>query len=379
MIIVFSGSIGRFPVGGHSWTNLQYLIGLRDLGHDVYYLEECGQESWVYNWETEELTTDLDYPTGYIRGCLEPLGFGDRWIYRAGERSAGLPVERFREICREADLMIIRAVPLALWRDEYMWPRRRAFIDVDPGFNQISIVEGRPELIETVNRCESLFTIGQRIGAPDCPIPLGGYRWYKTVSPVALDAWPAVNGAPASDFTCIVQWRGFRDVTHNGVAYGQKDKEFTRFLELPRHVSQTLRIALTGAKPETLTQHGWAVEPGWIVSRTPWTYREFIQNSRAEFSVAKHGYVAMQGGWFSDRSVCYLASGRPVLVEDTGLRDWLPVGLGLVTFRNVADALDGVERINADYATHSRAARLIAEDHFDAVKVLPPLVATATG
>jgi hypothetical protein len=379
MIIVFSGSIGRFPIGGHAWTNMQYLIGLRELGHEVYYMEECGAESWVYNWETEQLTTDLDYPAGYIRTCLDPIGFSHRWIYGAGEYSRGMDVAQFREVCAAADLLLVRAVPLALWRDEYSWPRRRAFIDVDPGFNQIGIVKGEPPMLrETVDRCESLFTIGQRIGASDCESPSTGRPWHKTLSPVALSQW-STSTTTASDFTCVIQWRGFHDVVHNNISYGQKDKEFSRFLSLPASTRQTLRIALTGAAPENLQSHGWKVEPGWIVSRTPSSYREFIQTSRAEFSIAKQGYVRMRCGWFSDRSACYLASGRPALVEDTGISDWLPSGAGLLTFRDPPEALAGIDSINSDYDSHARAARTIAERYFSTERVLPPLLEAATG
>jgi hypothetical protein len=372
--IIFSGSIGRFPVGGHAWTQMQYLAGLHDLGHDVVYLEECGAESWVYDWDSAELTTDLAYPTAYIRSCLEPLGLGARWIYRAGDQAAGMATDEFLSFCEEADLLIVRAVPLALWRPEYMRPRRRAFIDVDPGFIQIDLLNGRADLVEMASRCERLFTIGQRIGAPDCPIPSAGRVWHKTVSPISLPYWPQASARDATHFTTVMQWRGFREVVHEGAVYGQKDKEFPRFLDLPRSTLQPLRVALTGAPPDDLIRHGWEVVVGWESSRTPWSYREFVQTSRAEFSVAKHGYVHMRGGWFSDRSVCYLASGRPVLVQDTGLADWLPVGEGIVTFRDPVEALDGIASINGDYERQCTAARRIAEEHFATGRVLPPLL-----
>lgn len=377
MIIVFSGSIGRFPVGGHAWVQMQYLAGLRALRHEVFYLEDCGEESWVYNWEAEELTTGLAYPAAYVHDCLEPLGLGARWIYRAGEQSTGMGVNEFLEICGQADLLLIWAVPLTRWRDEYGWPRRRAFVDADPGFTQISLANGDPQLAATVERCERLFTVGQRIGAPDCHIPTAGRRWLKTVPPVSLAEWLPTEDGPGTHFTSIMQWRGFRDVAYEGAVYGQKDREFPRFVDLPRLTSQPLRIALTGLAPEELTRHGWEVVPGWRASRTPWSYRAFIQESRAEFGVAKHGYVLMRGGWFSDRSVCYLACGRPVLVQDTGLDDWLPTGEGIVTFRDPQEVLRGIEVINADYDRHGRAARRLAERHFAAERVLPPLLEAA--
>jgi hypothetical protein len=174
-----------------------------------------------------------------------------------------------------------------------------------------------------------------------------------------------------------MQWRGFRDVTYEGVVYGQKDREFPRYIDLPLHTAQPFRVALTGNPPYDLAAHGWEIVPGWIPTRTPESYRAFIEDSRAELSVAKHGYVQMRGGWFSDRSVCYLASGRPVLVEDTDLADWLPTGEGVVVFDDLDSALKGVELINRDYERHCSSARQIAENIFSTERVLPPLLESA--
>ena len=171
-----------------------------------------------------------------------------------------------------------------------------------------------------------------------------------------------------------MRWQGFREATYNGVSYGQRDKEFPSFLDLPRLTPQRFRIAQMGIEPKLLESHGWEVAPGEVISRTPASYRAFIQQSRAEFSVPKNGYVKMRGGWFSDRSVCYLAAGRPVLIEDTGLSDWLPVGEGLVTFADLNEAAAAVSRINDDYERHRRAARRIAENIFPAGRVLPALL-----
>jgi len=377
MIIIFSGSIGRCGVGGLAWMNMQYLAGLHSMGHQVFYLEECGPESWVYDWEAEQLTTELDYPAAYIRECLEPLGLDGKWIYRAGEQARGMEIADFQEICARADLFIVHAVPMTLWRDEYATPLRRIFIDVDPGFIQMDLANGHSELANTVERCEHLFTIAQRIGAKNCLIPTNGRTWLKTLPPVSLANWSVAENGDATHFTSIMQWKGFREVEYNGVIYGQKDKEFPKFIDLPRNTSQPLQIAMTGAPPDDLLKHGWEVVPGWIPSRTPWSYREFIQNSWAEFGVAKHGYVLMQGGWFSDRSVCYLASGRPVLVEDTGLNDWLPVGEGVLTFSNLQEAISGIEKINSNYEQHRKAARWLAEEYFASERVLPPLLEAA--
>src|SRR5215813_1128402 len=376
MIIIFAGSMGRFPVGGHAWVEMQYLLGLRELGHQVFYLEECGEGSWVYSWEAEEVTTDLHYPTAYVRGCLEPIDFGGRWIYRAGDRSVGMSADDFRSLCSHADLLIIRNCTVELWRDEYDWPRRRIFIDADPGFTQMHLANGNADYILPVERCDRLFTIGHRIGAPDCAFPTSQRQWLTTVSPIALSHWPVAE-TPTTHFTTIMQWQSIKEVLYEGFTYGNKDKEFFKFQHLPKLTTQPFRIALTGSLPEQLSRDGWEVDIGWQASQTPSSYQQFIQQSRAEFAVAKQGYVAMRGGWFSDRSTCYLGSGRPVLVQDTGQSDWLPIGEGILTFRDIPEALKGIEDINADYQRHCQAARRLAEQVFSADRVLPLLLESA--
>jgi hypothetical protein len=167
-------------------------------------------------------------------------------------------------------------------------------------------------------------------------------------------------------------------VLYDGVSYGNKNKEFPKFIDLPKLTQQPFRIALTGPC-EPLIQHNWDVVPGWVASFTLESYQQFIQDSRAEFGVAKHGYVAMRNGWFSDRSACYLASGRPILLQDTGLSDWLPTGQGVLTFQTIAEALEGIEAINADYSKHRHAARQTAEQYFAADRVLSSVLELAMG
>jgi hypothetical protein len=376
MNVIVAGTIGRSGLGGQAWAVLQYLLGFRALGHDVTYLEDCGESSWVYNWDTQEWTTELDYPADYVRACLEPFGFGEQWIYRTNEGSRGLPLPEFVRRCSSADLLILRAVPLWVWRSEYDLPRRRAFIDVDPGFTQISIVQGDKGIADGLARCERRFTVAQRIGKPGCTIPSDGGPWLPTLPPVYCGEWPTSSGQ-AAQFTSVIRWQGFREAQLNGASYGQRDKEFLKIIDLPKHTAQKFCVAMMGTKPETLTQHGWEVAPGEIISKTPASYRQFIQQSRAEFAVPKHGYVASRGGWFSDRSVCYLASGKPVLIEDTGFDDWLAVGRGVVTYRDLDEAAAGVDKINAGYDEQCRAARRCAESVFATDKVLPPFLDAA--
>lgn len=188
----------------------------------------------------------------------------------------------------------------------------------------------------------------------------------------------ASNDDP-THFTSVMQWRSYDDIVHDGVRYGNKDVEFPKFIDLPQRTSQPFQMAATGVLPETLADYGWEVVTGWKVVWSPESYREFVQQSRAEFGVAKHGYVATRGGWVSDRSCCYLASGRPVLVQDTGQSDWLPIGDGFLTFRDQRQALSGLDSINADYPKHCKAARKLAEEHFSADRVLSRMLEISVG
>ena len=374
--------MGRFPVGGHAWVNMQYLAGLRDLGHEVIYLEECGDESWVYQWEVDEVTQDLTYPSNYVQECLQSIGMGEKWIYRAGEAAVGMSLPDFQDFCADADLMIVRAVPPGMWRPEYALPQRRIFIDVDPGFTQIRLAKGDGQLTEAVERCDRLFTIAQRLGRSDCNIPTMDRNWIKTLSPVWLPGWPVTENA-ATRFTMILQWESYAkshpygSTIHDGVRYKQKNKEMESYLDLPGLAGRSFRMALTGGPQEELADRGWDIVVGWKATQTPAKYRQFITDSGAELGIAKHGYVVSRGGWFSDRSACYLASGKPVLLQDTGLRDWLPVGEGILTFSDVEQAQRGIEKIIGDFPRHRQAARRLAEEYFATDRVLPRLLEAA--
>jgi hypothetical protein len=376
MVIIFGGTIACSGTGGQAWVSMQYLIGLRELGHEVFYLEDAGESSWIYDFTRSDYTESLDFPASYLKQCLEPIDFAGRWIYRAGEQSVGMPLPAFRDVCAGADLLILQAAPIWFGRKEYDAVRRSVFIDVDPGFTQMRLMRDKG-LAEAVGRYDRHFTLAQRIGEPDCPIPAAGISWIKTRPPVALSHWPVARNGDARAFTTVMRWRGFHDVEHDGAQYGQKDRMFEAFIDLPRRTDQPLTLAMIGADPTLLRVHGWNVLPGEKVTQTPQSYQAFIAQSRGEILVPKHGYVATRGGWFSDRSVCYLASGRPVLMQDTGLSDWLPLGDGCLTFHDADGAADALRRVNAGYSRHRLAARRLAETHFSTDRILPEFLRDA--
>jgi hypothetical protein len=252
--------------------------------------------------------------------------------------------------------------------------QRRAYFDLDPGFTQIWAHEWDMDL----NKHNLFFTVGLNVGQSDFGIPLRGIEWQTFMPPVALEYWPAQTDTNAKNFTTIGQWRGQYAVWKDEM-YGPKCDEFLKFVELPRKTPQPIELALLIHETETddlavLRTNNWRLVNPHEAACGRDGFRSYIQRSRAEFSVAKHGYVKTRSGWLSDRTVCYLASGRPVLVQDTGLGKHLPTGKGLLTFTTLEEAVRGIESINADYAAHSAAARKLAEEKFAAPKVLQSIL-----
>jgi hypothetical protein len=367
MRILFAGIIARYPFGGVTWCSLMYLLGLRALGHEVFYIEDTGE--CVYDPVLNTRATDPGYGTKYIHQALEPYGLGDRWSFVNYDGTYhGRRAEDVREYARTADLFINLSGGSWFWRDEYARIPRKVFIDSDPAFTQLAIAKAEPWYVDFFRRFDRLFTFGANIGTSACAIPTGAFTWHNTWQPVTLDDWRA-TGAPRDRFTTVMTWQieSFADVG------GNKDQEFVKFIDLPSRTSQRVELAINGPQA-LLRQHGWDTVDAMAASRTPNAYRDFIQHSKAEFGVAKHTYVEHRTGWFSDRTECYLASGRPALVQDTGWTAHLPSGEGLLAYSTLEEAIAGIERINADYARHARFAADVAREHFDAARVLSRLL-----
>jgi hypothetical protein len=367
MKILFAGIIARYPFGGVTWCSLMYLLGLRALGHDVFYIEDTGE--CVYDPVQNARSTNPSYGTSYIHAALDPFGLGDRWAFVNYDGSYhGRGASDVRAYCADADLFLNLSGGSWFWRDEYARIPHKAFIDSDPAFTQLAIAKAEPWYVEFFQRFDRLFTFGANVGTAASPIPTGPFTWHKTWQPVTVGDW-STQLTPRDRFTSVMTWQieSFTDVG------GNKDQEFLRFIDLPARTSQPFELAINGPQ-RLLREHGWETVDAMGVSRSLWDYRAFIQESKAEFGVAKHTYVASRSGWFSDRSECYLASGRPALVQDTGWTGHLPHGEGLLAFSNPDEALAGIDQINSDYERHARRAVEIAREHFDARRVLPRLL-----
>jgi hypothetical protein len=370
--ILLAGIIARYPFGGVTWCSLMYLLGLRALGHEVWYIEDTGE--CVYDPIQNAIVQDPNYGVNYIAAALAPYDLQDRWTFvNYDGEYYGRSAEDVRRYAAGADLFINLSGGSWFWRDEYAKIPRKIFIDSDPAFTQLAIAKAEPWYVEFFQRFDGLFTFGSNIGTSRSPVPTGAFTWHKTWQPIAMDAW-RTDTSPGDRFTTVMTWRieSFQDVG------GNKDQEFLAYIDLPSKTLQPFELAINGPQ-DLLRRHGWTTVDAMRISRTPDGYREFIHRSKAEFAVAKHTYVVNRSGWFSDRTECYLASGRPALVQDTGWTDHLPSGDGLLAFSTVDEALAGIDRINADYRSHAKRAEDIARAHFDAAVVLPKLLATALG
>ena len=371
MRVLFAGIIGRYPFGGVTWCSLMYLLGLRALGHEVFYIEDTGE--CIYDPEANTISQDPSYATGYIHRALEPFGLGDRWSFvNYDETYHGVSRDAVCAYCADADLYINLSGGSWFWRDEYLAIPHRVFVDSDPVFTQLAIAKAVPWYVEFFREFDRLFTFGANIGTPVSDVPTGEFTWEPTWQPIITELW-RTDRAPAHDrFTSVMTWKteSFTDVD------GNKDKEFVRFIDLPRRTTASFEIAVNGPL-DLLRAYGWSPIDAMAVSRTPGQYRNFIQVSKAEFGVAKHAYVAHRSGWFSDRTACYMAAGRPVVVQDTGWSAHLPAGPGLVPFSTVEEAVEGIEQLERDYARHAARAGEIAQECFDAARVLPPFLERA--
>ena len=374
--VVVAGYIVRYPLAGNVWAHCQYLLGLHRLGHHVWFLEEAGGDESCYDPERDEMTSDPTYGAHLLERLAASFGLGDRWGYRDSVgRWHGLDGSDVDRAIAEADLFL--DVGGTSHFPEMRHARRRAYVDMDPVFTQLgSFAHPRLDCYDV------LFTYGANIGREGCAVPTGGFDWRPLRPPVVLNVWGGSGRVDRIDapWTTVAHWNAYGEVEHEGETYGQKDVEFMRLIHLPRRTSHRLEVAVSGEAPlEQLEANGWRVADPLAISRDPWRYRDYIRSSHGEFTVAKQAYVKARSGWFSDRTASYLASGRPVVVQDTGIAGDLPTGYGLVVFETVEEALAGLDAIEASYEGHCRAAREVAETYFDADVVLTGLLEEALG
>jgi hypothetical protein len=376
-IIALSGAVAQRPFhGGHSWVFLQYLLGFRQLGFEVVFIDFLPAELCV-DGRGQPCPLEHSVAATRLDQTMKEFGLGESYALLSDDpdRSAGLTrKELLARMGTSAPLINVNGYLTA--EEVLSTASLKVFLDIDPGIAQMWKELG---LHDAFAGHDAFVTIGENIGREGCSIPTCGLRWTTTRQPVVLEAWPSVRSATVN-FTTIGSWRGPNDpIEYGGHRYGLRAHEFRKFVELPRRAGERFELALEidpwdAQDRSLLAANGWQLLDPRSVAGDPRAYRRYIQGSGAEFMVAKNSYVDTRSGWFSDRSICYLASGKPVLAQDTGFSGAYPAGLGLLCFSSLDDAVAGVQAIAADYRRHAAAARDIAEELFDSRKVLTRLL-----
>lgn len=372
--------MGRCPFGGQTWLYLNWLRGFQRLGHEVWYVED--DTVWPYDPIQNTVTDDCSYAVGHIARCMEQIGLGDRWAFRLADRKGacwGISEAQLNELYSSCDalLNIIGATDL---RDEHMAAPLRVYLECDPVTAELQLANGDEHTRMAFANHHSIVTYGENYGAPDCGVPLNGTDYKKTRQPIDLDLWRMAYNREAHYFTTIGNYRqSGGDVSYNGeVFHWSKHHEWEKYLNLPRHSSQPFEVALKiddQSDREQLESRGWRVVSPFQMSLDIFgAYQDYFRRSRAEFTVAKDQNVRLRSGWFSERDACYLASGKPVVAQETGFSNILPTGEGLFAFTTLEEAVAAVDAINSDYERHCKAARAIAEEYFDAGKIAERLL-----
>lgn len=377
--IVVLGYIGNCPIAGVIWQAIHYIVGLQRLGHDVYYIEDAA--ALPYDPVARALTEDTTYAENILCRLATEFGFAGKWAfsprYRSRAETLG-PLSRAQvnELYREADAILNICGSHEL-NEDLLLSNRLVYVESDPGVEQIKVDKGEKDTVDFLSQYCALFTFGENIGHPDFPVPLHGFPWLPTRQPVVLDFWNT-TAPPGADavFTSIANLAtaGKKDIEWRGETYlWSKLPEFERFRLAPEKAGEDFELAakFTDSKlgASFLTAHWRNISPDPMnVAHND--YVSYVKQSKGEFTVAKNQYIRLNTGWFSDRSACYLAAGRPVITQQTGFTRLFGGQEGLFSFENIDDVVNAVRSINADYIRHSRAAKTIAHEWFDSDKVL---------
>jgi hypothetical protein len=378
--VIVAGGIATHPLfgAGNTWAFLQYVLGFRRLGFETYYVEQLDSEAFV-----DENSTRTSFGSSvnarHFRSVMEKFQLLDHasLLESRGPGHVGLSLAELEQVAPDVDLLVNISGRLS-YDTVLRAVRRRLYLDMDPGYTQIWQEQYSADM--NLRGHDVYVTVGLNLGEPDCPFPTCGLRWEKTLPPVVLEEWRTAQ-APGANYSTVADWRGFNPVEWRGVWYGQKADQFRRLLDLPRQVHMPLELCLLIHPDEPdrveLERHGWHVVSPANHAVTTDAYRDYIISSRGEFTAVKEGYAAGRTGWFSDRSACYLAAGRPVVVQDTGIGAYLPIGKGLMTFSDLNGAVEALRQIETDYFEHAAAAAEFAREFLDSDRVLNRLVRLA--
>jgi len=374
--VMIAGAIAHHPLGGagNTWAFLQYVLGFRRLGFETYYVEHIEAQHCIDDdWKPAAFSASAN--ARYFRAVMDRFALRDHaaLLEWDGSGHVGLTQPAVEQLARDTDLFINMSGRFHL-HSVLGAVRRRLYLDLDPGF--VQIWQAQYDVDMNLRGHDVYVTVGLNLGAPDCPMPTCDIQWQTTLPPVVLSEWTTAS-PPGPAYSTVADWRGYSPVEWRGVWYGQKAEEFRRIIDLPRRVSAPLELCLAIHPDEpdyaALQDNGWRLTSPRQHCATPDTYRNYIRGSRGELTVVKHGYAAGRTGWFSDRSACYLAAGRPVIVQDTGIGRYVPTGTGLLTFTDLDSAAGAVDQVERDYTRHAAAAVAFAREHLDSDRVLARL------
>jgi hypothetical protein len=378
-VVVVLGLLGQFPLAGIAWQLMHYLAGLQRLGFRVFYVEDTGAAP--YDPRMKSLVRDCSYSLRFIAQTLQRLGMADAWAYHDGLSGQwyGLSSNRVQEICDRA----VCAMNLCGASNPTMLTFRPKgkllYLETDPVLYQVRLAQGDPVAGQFLAGHDDHVTYGENLGEADCPVPLPRFHWKKTRPPVVMDFWPFCGGENSRRFTTIATWhnRGKDMVFQGEIYHWSKHLNFLTVADLPRQTSQELELGVEIDNPaelEIFQRSGWILTDPLLISQDFTAYQNYICQSRGEFTVAKDVVARTKSGWFSDRSACYLAAGKPVVTQETGFSKFIPTGRGLFAFSTVDEALAALETINHDYRAHARAAREIAREYFDSERLLAKML-----
>jgi hypothetical protein len=365
----------RYPLGGMmSWV-LQYLVGFQRLGHDVYFVEKSGYANACYDPMQNVMTDNCTYGIKTLNALLKRFGLQDRWCFvdEAG-LYYGLSRNRTEEVFNSADIFIDMGTH-GTWLHEARGTTLRVLIDGEPGFTQIKM-ENMMAAGKELFHYDCYYTVGKNVGTERSTAPTGGQKWHQLFHPVVVDLFDTYPVSAKAPFTTVMNWQSYEALEYNGIKFGHKDLEFNKFIGLPQITTTLLEIAVSGENlpTQSLLSAGWSIRDAHDVTISFNSFKDYIGSSRGEFSVCKNGYVATNSGWFSDRSAAYLASGRPVVMQDTGFNRHLPCGQGLFAVNTVEEAAGAINEIQTNFDCHSVWARDVAFEYLDASKVLKRLL-----
>jgi len=378
--IVVVGTATTCPYAGMAWMHMQIAVGLKRLGHDVYYFETTS--CWPLDPIRAAQVGDSDYALPYLERLASDFGLNGKWAYRRsyGDKAwFGLTQLAAEDLLAHADA-VINVTGATRFAEENLKVGRLVYLGTDPVIHEVRFLNNDLDTISIIAEHQDFATYGENIGTPECCVPpLLGQR-ARTRQPILVDLWDA--GPPEKEtFTTVGNWKGDQGgVVFRGESYSwSKDREFLKFIDLPKRIGQPLEFAtgleyLPSKIRQMLASNGWHLRDAHAMTLDPWPYRDYIRASRGEFTVAKDMNVRLRSGWFSERSACYLAAGRPVITQNTGFGTVLPTGEGLFAFDTMDEILAAFDAVKSDYVRHSRAARDIAHEYFRAETVLSQLL-----